>query len=426
MSKSAISPETQLEYKIIGSLLLLDGSDRRRILAGISGSDFEDETAREIYRTLTGVCRKHPEADETVLLSALTKEQQKMTVALLDSMMSPNIAKIHLDDTLAAMKSLANDRRLRRAVTELSISKSIQPGDIRQLSQLVDEMSSIAAISSAESYLLHYGDQQVQFPTGFANLDSLLDGGFAAGTLATIGARPSTGKTTFAINIVSHEPNRKVLFFSLEMTSRMIYDRLVADIADVEYYLAFRHRLPIETVRAVVEQYPQLTIVDNVTDVETIVELIYTHRPEMVIIDFVQIITSSRRFVDNRQRIDYISQTLKQAAKSTGCCIVTLSQLTRAGKDKPTMSDLKESGGLEQDCDYVILLHRPYVLDKSNEKNKPEETTAILDKNKFGDTREIKLNFNGRRQRFTEEMKAGDIICKPTKRTVTPDDDMPF
>ena len=403
-------------------MLLLDGSDRSRILTAVSGRDFEDETAREIYQTLSDLCRRHPEADETVLLSALTKEQQKTTVALLDTMMAPNIAKTHLDDTLAAMKSLRDDRRLRRAVTELSISKSIQPGDIRQLSQLADEMSRTAAMSSAESYLLHYGDQQVQFSTGFASLDSLLNGGFAAGTLATIGARPSTGKTTFAINIVSHEPNRKVLFFSLEMTSGMIYDRLVSDIADVEYHLAFRHRLPMETVRAVVEQYPQLTIVDNITDVETIVELIYTHRPEMVIVDYVQIVTSNRRFVDNRQRIDYISQALKQAAKSTGCCIVTLSQLTRAGKDKPTMSDLKESGGLEQDCDYVILLHRPYVNDKSDSKYEPSDTTAILDKNKFGGTKELKLYFDGRYQRFTED--DAEEVARPAK--VTAEDDLPF
>lgn len=419
---STISPETQLEYKLIGSLLLSDGDDRRRILTTVNGGFFEDETAREIYKTLSELCRKHPEADETALLSALTREQQKTTVSLLDTMMAPNIAKAHLDDTLAAMKSLTNGRRLRRAVTELSISKFIQPGDIRQLSQLADEMNSTVAIGSAESYLLHYDDQQVQFSTGFACLDGLLNGGFAAGTLATIGARPSTGKTTFALNIVSHKPELKVLFFSLEMTSRMIYDRLVSDIADVEYHLAFRHRLPIETVRAVVKQYPQLTIVDNITDVETIVEMIYTQRPELVIVDFVQIITGNRRFVDNRQRIDYISQALKQAAKATGCCIVTLSQITRAGKDKPTMSDLKESGGLEQDSDYVLLLHRPYVNDKSDGKNKPGDTTAILDKNKFGDTREIKFDFNGRRQRFTEN--GGEEIARPAK--VTAEDDLPF
>lgn len=172
---STFSPEIQLEYKLIGSLLLLDGSDRRRVLSGVSSGDFEDETAREIYKTLSGVCRKHPNADETVLLSVLTKEQQKTTIALLDTMMAPNIAKAHLEDTLAAMKSLANDRRLRRAVTELSISKSIQPGDIRQLSQLADEMSRTAAMSSAESYLLHYGDQQVQFSTGFASLEQLTE-----------------------------------------------------------------------------------------------------------------------------------------------------------------------------------------------------------------------------------------------------------
>lgn len=420
--QSAVSPETQLEYKLIGSLLLLDGDDRRRILSAINGDFFEDETAGEIFTTLSELCTRHPEADETVLLTALTEDQQKTALLMLDNMMAPNIAKRHLDDTLSAAKSLGTSRRLRREITKLSVSKSVQPGDVRRLLQLSDGMTDPAAFSSAENYLRHYEDEQVVLPTGFPALDGLLDGGFAAGTLATIGARPSTGKTTFALNIVSHKPERRVMLFSLEMTCRMIYDRLVADVADVEYSLACRHRVPLETVRAVVDQFSRLIIVDNVTDVESIVEMIYARRPELVIIDFVQIVTSSRRFVDNRQRIDYISGALKQAAKATGCCILTLSQITRAGKDKPTMSDLKESGGLEQDSDYVILLHRPYVNDKESDKYMPTETTAVLDKNKFGNTRELRLSFNGRRQRFTES--SGDETARPAK--VTAKDDLPF
>ena len=129
-----------------------------------------------------------------------------------------------------------------------------------------------------------------------------------------------------------------------------------------------RHKVAIESVKAVINTYKNLTVIDDISHVEKISELIYAEKPELVIIDFVQIITSKNKFPDNRQRIDYISQMLKSTAKATGACIMTLSQLTRAGKDKPTMSDLKESGGLEQDSDYVILLHRPYVNDKSNKE----------------------------------------------------------
>lgn len=160
--------------------------------------------------------------------------------------------------------------------------------------------------------------------------------------------------------------------------------------------------------------------------VQTITDMIYSEKPEIVIIDFIQIVTSSRKFVDNRQRIDYISQLLKQAAKATGCCIITLSQLTRAGKDRPTMSDLKESGGLEQDSDYVILLYRPYVNDKSGSEADPKDTTVTLDKNKFGSTREFKYEFDGRKQRFTELSDSINEIKRPVCSSISADDDLPF
>ena len=126
-----------------------------------------------------------------------------------------------------------------------------------------------------------------------------------------------------------------------------------------------------------------------------------------------QIVTSDRHFADNRQRIDYISQRLKQTAKAVGCCLIILSQLTRAGKDKPTMSDLKESGGLEQVSDYVFLLHRPYVQDKSSGEYQPENTTVICDKNKFGSTGELKFIFAGKYQRFSTV--SGGNIKWPTR-----------
>ena len=84
------------------------------------------------------------------------------------------------------------------------------------------------------------------------------------------------------------------------------------------------------------------------------------------------------------------------------------------------MSDLKESGGLEQDGDYVLILKRPYVNDKASEDADPALTTVKLDKNKFGSTRELRFHFDGRRQRFTER----EEIAKPKNNKVT--GDLPF
>ena len=104
-----------------------------------------------------------------------------------------------------------------------------------------------------------------------------------------------------------------------------------------------------------------------------------------------------------------------------------MSQVTRGGKDEPTMSDLKESGGLEQDSDYVILLHRPYVQDKESGKTRPSETKLKLDKNKFGNTGIIYYNFNGMFQRFSEVSDENETerIARPIS-TITAADDLPF
>lgn len=421
-----MKPEIELEYKIIGSVLLLDEEPRAKILSLIGEEYFSDTSAKEIYTKLTKICKEYPLADYTVLIAALDKAEQTSAVSAMSAMISPAIAEKSLDDTLNALRELYARRKIKNSVLELSLENEIAPGQLRQLVSEAETLTKKEALSSAEKYLMHYSDPVKLLPTGFEGLDNILGGGLMEGTLSTIGARPSTGKTTYAINIAAHNPDKKIIFFSLEMSARMIYDRLIADVANIDYGLAGRHLIEFETAKAVVEKYRNLTVIDDVVQAEKIAEIIYCEKPEIVIVDFVQIITSRNKFVDNRQRIDYISQILKQAAKATGCCIITLSQITRAGKDKPTMSDLKESGGLEQDSDYVLLLHRPYVNDKSNPEADPYETTVTLDKNKFGSTREFKYSFDGKYQRFTELADLNDDIARPKSKEITANDDLPF
>ena len=414
----------ELEFKIIGSILLLEETHRQKIFSVIDESYFSMPQTKRIFTTLKNTFLQYPSADYSALCAALERSDQTAAVGAMSAMMSPSIAERNLDDTLAAIRDLHEKKELKNAVSELSLSSEITAGDLQGLLDRLQAGKGLGE-SSAEKYLKTYSDPIKLIPTGFHQLDNKLEGGLRAGTLCTIGARPSTGKTTYSINIASHNPDRRILFFSIEMTSGMIYDRIISDIADVEYSLASKHALVPESARAVLDKYPGLSIIDNISRVEKIVDLIYAEKPDIAVIDFIQIVTSEKRFTDNRQRIDHISGLLKAAAKATGCCIITLSQLTRAGKDRPTMSDLKESGGLEQDGDYVIILHRPFVNDKSEQDADPGATTVILDKNKFGNTGELRYHFNGRRQRFSEDPD-GEEIQRPVSEKVTAEDDLPF
>ena len=410
----------ELEYKIIGSVLMLEGESRNRIFSTIGDEYLSDSTARRIYIRLRDMCREHPNAECEVLVSGLDRDDQDAALTAVSRLMSPNIAERHLDENLRAIKQQHDRQALQSKAQEMLMSGDLSAGGLRELTEFAESLSR-PETTSAQRYLESFGEPITLLPTGFPVLDEMLGGGFRAGTLATIGARPSTGKTTFAINVASHSPERRMLFFSLEMSAGMIYDRLISDAADVDYSITSRHQYAFETAKAVVEKYGGLEIIDDVTDVERITELIYTHKPEIAFIDFIQIVTSQKRFTDNRQRIDHISQTLKRCAKQTSCCIVTLSQLTRSGKEDPSMSDLKESGGLEQDGDYVLILKRPFVIDKSSEGADPSKTILKLDKNKFGNTRELSYSFDGKHQRFTEQ----EGIAKP-KKSGAGVNDLPF
>ena len=316
---------------------------------------------------------------------------------------------------------------VKTAVQTLAFEESVSLADIEELVDKAHNRTFVET-GSFESYRKNYHKVTPKFQTGFPKTDNLLNGGIRQGSIMTVGARPSTGKTTFAINILKAFTNTdyKIILFSLEMVAEMIWDRIISDVMDIDYHKAQNHNLTdeqLQEMELVGQAYNNLNIIDNISDIERMIGRVYADKPTLCIIDYMQIISSQKDFKDNRQRIDHISRLIKKCAKETKCTFIVLSQVTRAGKDEPTMSDLKESGALEQDSDYVLLLHRPYVQDKSDNIS-PEETKVKIDKNKFGNTGVIDFRFDGRHQRFTEKESKTDI-ARPIN-TIPSDDDLPF
>ena len=409
----------EVEYKIIGTALMVEQNLRDRIFREVHPEYFGDKTTAEIFRRLAAVYNRYPTADSMTYTAALDADSQRDVLLAMQNLISPAIAAEQFDDTLTAFCEAWQQRQLKSKITDLALGEPTA-ADVAQLAEMVKGFSAKRTDNAAE-YLQNYHALIKIIGTGFPELDELLGSGLISATLSTLGARPSTGKTTLAINIATFIAlTQRVLFISLEMAAGMIYDRIVADKANIKYNDCMQHRVDFDTVRGVVESYQNLTIEDSISDIEDIVSLIHETKPDFVIIDYIQIVTSKFPFMDNRQRIDHISRLLKQTAKQTGAHILSLSQITRAGKDRPTMSDLKESGGLEQDSDYIMLLYREYVNDKSAQI-KPEATTLTLDKNKFGRTGEIEMHFDGMHQRFTI---ADDVIARP--HTEEQDGDLPF
>lgn len=408
----------EFQQSIIGALLLFDDV-RPTLLAKLRKSDFTDGPAKEVFEQIS----KNPQSDKIAVISVLSDEAKQYAVAgcELSPVRSAVIATVDSFVEQATQKWLLSQTQI------LAFSPSVSTSELKELIEQAEKRTEIVTDNS-EKYLQDFFKKLETTPTGFEKLDKLLNGGFIEGTISTIGARPSTGKTAFAINILKTCLDFKSVFFSLEMSGRMIYDRIVSDMLGIEYGKIHRHDLSdaeFEKVKKLLEAYENLTVIDNLYEVEKITAYVYANKPKLAVIDFVQVISTQKNFIDNRQRIDFISQKLKKCAKETKCCFIVLSQITRNGKDEPTMSDLKESGGLEQDSDYIILLHRPYVNNKEDKKISPAETKLKLDKNKFGNTGVIYYKFNGMFQRFTETTDETERIARPIN-TVNADDDLPF
>ena len=410
-----------IEMRAIG-VLLLDMDNRQRYISKLQYTDFGSEHAKKIFTKIKDNINAN---FETILRCFADNEEVRQyarTCAELTAMFLYGEASIN------EFLEQAIEYDVKTAVQTLAFEESISLADIEEL---VDKAHSRTFVEtgSFDSYKKNYHKVTPKFRTGFPKTDSLLNGGIREGSIMTVGARPSTGKTTFAINILKAFTNTeyKIILFSLEMVADMIWDRIIADVLDIDYYNAQNHTLTDEQYRdldLIGQAYNNLNIIDNISDIERMIGRVYADKPTLCIIDYMQIISSQKDFRDNRQRIDHISRLIKKCAKETKCTFIVLSQVTRAGKDEPTMSDLKESGALEQDSDYVLLLHRPYVQDKSDSIS-PEETKVKIDKNKFGNTGVIDFRFDGRHQRFTEKESKTDI-ARPINTIPSDDEDLPF
>lgn len=399
------------EQQIIGGILRFgDGEEFVQLaLAQLVPADFALAEHQGWFRTLVDMGGK---AD----LVGFAKQAGNVSVETVAALMECTFTTANFSHLIGIIKEAAMGRRVRQRMLDAMDSDTILD-DLERLvaeergncprGEYTLEGAGLAFVNDIGKPL----DRAGRIWTNFPRLDGYL-GGLRKQTVSMVGARPSTGKTAFALNIVRHQIHngKRTLLLSLEMSVQQIMERLCADWCDISYgKISNRTLTPAEAdkitsgVNGLVAQ-GGLHIVDDVYTIEGMGKVIASVRPEFVVIDFIQIVSTMQRFASRRNEIDFISQQIKRLAKQYDCHIMTLSQLTRDGANEPKMSDLKESGALEQDNDYILLLHRPYVVDKKSGVA-PEEAGVLLDKNKYGKTGVVPLRFWGDHQRFCEAGK---------------------
>jgi replicative DNA helicase len=255
-------------------------------------------------------------------------------------------------------------------------------------------------------------------PTGFRDLDSLT-AGFQPAELVILAARPSMGKTALGLNISHHvgiKTDKAVGFFSMEMASAQIVIRLLCAEAQLDIkrtrtgYINDREfeklKLAGETLsraRIFIDESPALTVMEMKAKCR---RLKMEQRLDIVFVDYIQLMRTSGRFENRNQEMSFVSRSLKELAKEIHIPVVGISQLSRAPEKgrrepKPQLSDLRESGALEQDADVVIFIYRPEFYHPDDESLKGVAEVSIA-KQRNGPIGNIQLAFIREYARFAD------------------------
>jgi replicative DNA helicase len=329
--------------------------------------------------------------------------------------------KEQLDDSIDTVIDHAEQRVL--AVRENVGAKE----GIKSLGQHVMD-----AIDSIQ-YMLEHPGQLRGLSTGYSKLDSM-SSGLQGGEMFVIAARPSMGKTSLAMNIVEHiavDCNTPCAVFSLEMSATMLVRRLLVSRARLSMQDLSRGLLSraqqdalakatrdLQKAQIFIDETPGLDVMEMRAKARRLKK---QHGIQMIMIDYLQLVTSgSRRAKDNRQiEIAEISAGIKGLAKELNIPIIVLAQLNRAVESRkgqrPVLSDLRESGSIEQDADMVGLLTRAdyagakmEVEDEEAEEKKRGEALLILAKNRNGPTDDVPLRFIDHAMRFVERTEEAE------------------
>ena len=259
-------------------------------------------------------------------------------------------------------------------------------------------------------------------PSGFPTLDQITQG-WQPSDLIILAARPSVGKTAFSLNIARNaavDHHMPVAFFSLEMSARQLAKRLATsetglsadkikgairlepyEWEQLEYKIKDLAKAPLY-----IDDTPGLPLMEFRTKAKNLVK---NKGVRLIVVDYLQLMQGPAELRGMReQEVAAISRTLKATAKELDVPIIALSQLSRqavqrtGGAGKPQLSDLRESGSIEQDADMVLFIHRPDFVGLSENPEDKEKTQIIIAKHRNGETRDIDMVFKSERVKFLE------------------------
>jgi replicative DNA helicase len=458
ISKLHVPPHNiEAEQACLGSVLI-DPESLDRISEVLTGQDdFYRESHREIYASMLRLAERNYNIDLITVcndLRDLGKLDMVGGAAYLDSMVTMVGSSAHVNAYARIVTERATERRLQIAGQQ--IQRLATDGEIEVVEKVdrAEEMVFGVADTRKAQQLVHLKpilektfddlheralrkEQITGVPTGFAELDAIT-AGFQKQNLIILGARPSMGKTAFclslAINAILHKSKPcTVAIFSLEMGASELAQRVLCAVARVNAQDVRTGRMREEDWQAITRAMNHLNeaplYIDDtaaITPIEMKAKcrrLQKRHGLDMVIIDYLQLMRGGGKTENRAQEISTISRMLKMMAKELNIPVIALSQVGRGVEQRqdkrPGLSDLRESGAIEQDADIVAFLYRDEYYHPQTEDVGIAE--VIIAKQRSGPVGSVRLSFVKRFAAF-ENLEEGRDVPLPTQRIRPPDD----
>ena len=433
--KGKVPPHNLDAEKSVLGAILIDEDSLVNVIGILKPDDFYEPSHRLIFGAMLSLYEENRSVDLLTTSDILKNRKQLTEVggsSYLSSLTNYVTTSAHLIDYAEIVATSATRRRLIAAsgaiaeygfdeesnINELiakaeseifNVSENEAKGDLIKLSDII--LDSFERINE-----LHKNKGALRgIPTGWRDLDNMT-AGLQKSDLIILAARPAMGKTTLVTNLaynVAKISKKAVLIFSLEMGKEQLFDRMLADAAGVDAWNIRSGNLSSEDFIKISEAMNEMDsspiYIDDASglsplELRTKARRI-AHRKDigLIVIDYLQLMQGNRKNNNRVEEVSEISRALKMVAKELNVPVVALSQLSRAVESrdskKPQLSDLRESGSIEQDADMVMFIHRPgyYEPDNPDLKN---ITELIIAKHRNGPVGHIELYFHPEKLRF--------------------------
>jgi replicative DNA helicase len=426
----------EAEEAVLGSLLI-DPDAMIKIASFLKRDDFYREKNGWVYQAILDLHERREPADFVTLVDELERREQLQEVgglAYITALVNSVPTAVHVEYYARIVERTATLRRLIGAAGQIAALAYEEAEDVDEVvdraEQLIFSVSErrvrrdlapvrqiMGDVVNRIEYLHSHKGEVLGVPSGFGRLDKLL-GGFQKSDLVVLAARPGVGKTSLALNIAANAAKRfgqRVAFFSLEMSSEQLVQRLLSaetginqqrlrlgDINEDEWLLLMAAASELSETLLFIDDTPAVSALELRTKAR---RLQAEHGLDMVIVDYLQLMRGEGARNENRvQEISYITRSLKGLARELEVPLIALSQLSRAvearSDHKPILSDLRESGSIEQDADIVMFIFREdMVKDDSERKNVAD---VIVAKHRNGPTDTVPLFFDKQLTRFAD------------------------